>query len=176
MDLSEIATNLEELARNVRTTTLSAKSTEVLFFSEISSRCQEVCDRLAAWEASRKRSSCVYIVQATDDTDHNECQRSFVKARIAKVGNRAYSRSNDPSRSFYVGSSSSLAKRIREHLGFGHPRTYALHMSQWAGGLDGGVEMQFFLFDAKVKQKVIQAIEDGLWQRYRPMFGRQGAK
>jgi hypothetical protein len=50
-----------------------------------------------------------------------------------------------------------------------------MHMLRWATGVQCKVEISHYQFD-KMDNLIIQALEDGLWQSFNPMFGRKGEK
>lgn len=77
--------------------------------------------------------------------------------------------------SLYVGSSSSLRKRFREHCGLSSKQTYALKFRNWMTA--DNVEIQFHYFQlSNVTQDILQNIEDGLWKTMLPVFGKLGGK
>ncbi|MEM5552566.1 GIY-YIG nuclease family protein [Pseudoalteromonas neustonica] len=81
----------------------------------------------------------------------------------------------DSKQYFYVGRSQSIKSRIRQHLSHKYKGTYALHMERWCRELDHDVEVLIYEFEGK-NNMVIQAIEDALWDRLNPCFGRKGDK
>lgn len=89
---------------------------------------------------------------------------------------RSFARMNNPAKTLYVGSSRSLSKRIREHLGFGFPRTYAMHLAYWAPKLGLQLRLHVALYPVDSDPKAIQALEDCLWESLKPMLGRQGQR
>lgn len=90
---------------------------------------------------------------------------------------RAYARAGMPSKCLYVGSSRSVATRLKEHLGFGSsPKTYALQFAHWAQGLDLSLKFCCARYLDSVPAGVMQALEDALWLELAPMFGRRGSR
>ncbi len=74
----------------------------------------------------------------------------------------------------YVGSSNKFARRIEEHLGRVSDSTYAIRFSEW---LPKNVTIQCFCFEVNTqKQDVLQELENGLWNRFRPIIGKRGGK
>ena len=59
----------------------------------------------------------LYIFEVSKNTNTEECYNAFRNAKENRVNNRAYARLNNPSNVFYVGTSKSLAARLRQHLG-----------------------------------------------------------
>lgn len=148
-------------------------------FTEIDSKkSDEIRIELSAWEKQNIGSRYIYIIQATETTDVVLCRHQYENAKSTKEKARAYARLNDSkdSKVFYVGSSSSLGDRIKQHLGFGPKGTFALHVTHWSSDIPGGLTISIFRFPPNIDQNVIQAIEDGLWEKHRPIFGRRGVK
>lgn len=106
-------------------------------------------------------------------------RKAFEETRSDK--NRGYNlpRLNeiaDITPTIYIGSSNDVITRLRQHL-YRVSSTYALNMSHWIGKLDdGSVTVEVQLFDNDIKKQVLQDIEDALWSRYTPLFGRRGAR
>lgn len=79
-------------------------------------------------------------------------------------------------RALYVGRSWDPIARIRGHLradpGSG---TYAIHFAAWANQMDLDVELLVFEFSG-ISDRTLQVLEDGLWDRLRPLLGRRGEK
>lgn len=75
----------------------------------------------------------------------------------------------------YVGRSQTLRSRLKQHLDAGNEGIYAMHMLRWCSGIEAKIKIYCYRFDAK-PNLIVQALEDGLWDRFRPMFGRKGEK
>ena len=101
----------------------------------------------------------------------------FSNAKNHEFGGRAYARLNEPrTKQLYVGSSSSLGRRFREHLGYGARGTYALHLAHWSRDLHLTLQLTAARYPPSVREQLIGALEDQLWEILRPMFGRQGRR
>jgi len=179
--LNSIANNLEILANQVRNTAPTGQARVQSFdLDNLSVESQKpFLDELLKWERSCPDSSYIYVISAMDGVDLSDCNTAFASAKSDSIDapqRRAFARTNNrESSTLYVGSSRSIKKRIAEHLGFGSRSTYALQISHWASKLDGQFMITIYRFDGG-QNNVIQAIEDGLWERLKPMFGRQGSK
>lgn len=123
-----------------------------------------------------KKSKYLYIMEALEHTDILECYHAFSDARNNTLDKRAYARLNEPSETFYVGTSKSFSSRLKQHFGYASPKIFALHLSHWIQDIQGGIKLTAFRYSSDIEPKVLQAIEDGLWEEMLPMFGRQGAK
>ena len=88
-------------------------------------------EEVSEWAGASK--ACLYYFECRSaDVDLAKVERAFAKAKARKTRKRAYPRLNAPAACLYVGSSRSLAKRLRDHLGFGAKGTYALQLVHWA--------------------------------------------
>jgi hypothetical protein len=115
---------------------------------------------------------CFEII--TPGMDSEEILEVYAQAKADK--GRSFARVNKASTTLYVGSSRSLSKRIREHLGFGFPRTYAIHLAYWAPKLGLQLRLHAALYPVDSAPKAVQALEDCLWESLKPMLGRQGQR
>jgi hypothetical protein len=78
-------------------------------------------------------------------------------------------------RVLYVGRSWDPRTRIAGHLRSSTSRTYAIHFAAWAQKLEIDVELFVYSFP-KIKDRVLQVVEDVTWDRLAPLFGRRGEK
>lgn len=132
---------------------------------------QEVSD----WAGTSK--ACLYFFDCrSTNIDLAKVERTFADAKAHEANDRAYPRLNARGVCFYVGSSQSVAKRFKEHLGFGASKTYALQLLHWARPLSLELEFVTAKYAENTPIEVIQALEDTLWETRKPMFGRQGRK
>lgn len=97
-------------------------------------------------------------------------------ARENKRADRKYARLFGPNKILYVGSSSSLPTRFRQHLGYGNKAVFAMQLAYWANCCDVLVRFSAARYAPTVDAEVIGALEDQLWSQLRPMMGRQGRK
>lgn len=136
----------------------------------------EDCSLLAAvrdWVRGSKR--CLYYLDCSaPGADLAAIEEAFADAKAQ--GERAFPRLNLPSECLYVGSSQSMAKRLSEHLGYGAPGTYALQLRHWAQPLSLRLEFCCARYAEVVPHSVVQALEEALWERKAPMFGRRGPR
>jgi len=122
-------------------------------------------------------SPYIYYLTVIDNTCLSDLRNAFSEARNGDSG-RAYARLNHHESScLYVGSSSDLLKRIKEHFGYGAKATFALHLAWWAENFsDSTLTLAFSEFDPNTDAEALQALEDTLWSEMKPMFGRRGSK
>jgi hypothetical protein len=118
-----------------------------------------------------------YLTASIDSAQLQIVHRAYAEAKNHELDGRAFARLNEPpSQTFYVGSSASLGRRFREHLGYGARGTYALHLAQWARTLNLEMQLSAASYPAAVDENMIGVLEDELWERLKPMFGRKGRR
>lgn len=82
---------------------------------------------------------------------------------------------SDGCRVLYVGRSYGPRERLKDHLRASLIGTYAIHFQAWAAEID--LKVDFFLYRfSGIGDRVVQVIEDGLWDHLKPMLGRRGEK
>ena len=135
----------------------------------------DIIQKISSW--AEKSKKCLYIFQCdTDDVDLSEVERAFAFAKAHEDNNRSYPRLNKKRSCFYVGSSQSIARRFKEHLGYGAPKTFALNLCHWAGSLPVTLSFLCAKYADDTPAEVMHVLEDTLWESLKPMFGRQGQK
>lgn len=105
----------------------------------------------------------------------------LMKTRRSKgsAESRAFCRLNEShgeSRCLYVGKSEEIHKRLKDHLGYSARKTYSLQLSHWAKSLDLPLNLYCAQYANNVEKDVLQALEDHLWDRLRPVLGRRGPR
>lgn len=109
----------------------------------------------------------IYIIEEVD----GDAEKTFLAlSEYKKTTDRACPRLNAPSRTLYVGSSTTgLRSRIEQHIGNGYKGTYALHLSHW---FKGKYKITVKTYNESIE--VLQIIEDALSHDLSPAFGKQG--
>lgn len=120
----------------------------------------------------------LYYFQAVNNPDITEIKRTFLDIKKREKNQRAYPRFIHQSEFLYVGSSSKLSQRFKEHLGYGSKKTYSLQLCHWASNLNLELDFIYAKYpqDIARDRNVIQVIEDTLWNELKPMFGRRGQR
>ncbi len=176
--LTQIAANLSALAARIEGASVESGRTLSLPFAAIREGYPR--DGLAVlhdWAGSAQAGAqYIYRIAVSEQVASETLHAAFRDAKDKKLGNRAYARLHHVSRTLYVGSSSSLMSRLKQHLGFGPKGTYAMQICHWLPAIDGALQIQVWRFAEDIPREVVQAIEDGLWAASNPMFGRQGAR
>lgn len=121
-------------------------------------------DDLSALDGVRK---AIYLIEEIG----GDPEKTFLEfSRYREKKERACARLNAPSKFLYVGASTTgVRKRIEQHIGDGHPGTYALHLRHWFTG-----EWKITVKEFDVSREVLQIIEDALADALHPAFGKKG--
>lgn len=82
------------------------------------------------------------------------------------------------SQTLYVGSKmKNLRSRVKQHLGYGHFRTFSLHLNKWDNALEYQIKLEIFKVSNdidKLYQRVItEFFEQELWEQCQPIFGKK---
>lgn len=178
---SVLPTQTQEKLRQLATDVAGVHPTEVKAWKiEVSNLLAEpdglaVVEQVANW-AGRSKACIYYFENLAKNVNLEVVEGAFANAKAHEENDRAYPRLNTKGHNFYVGSSQSIAKRFKEHLGYGSSRTYALQLIHWARHL--GLELEFVCakYPDETPASVIQVLEDTLWRELKPMFGRMGSK
>lgn len=121
------------------------------------------------------KSPTLYRIGVPADLNPELVLQAF-DAGKTKSAERSFSRRHGPrSRFLYVGRSSSIRKRIYEHLGFGARGTYALNLACWAQSLGVPLDLECASYGEGISPLALPHLEDALWTSSMPMFGRQGS-
>jgi len=138
-------------------------------------------DTVSEW-AGKPKSRYIYYFSLPESANFSAVLEKIESAKDNKIEGRAYPRINykldsrESSRYLYVGSSKTIAHRFKEHLGYGHKKTYAMHLAYWCDGLDLEIDLFCLKFESNTNQAVLQAFEDAMWGQLKPMLGRRGAR
>lgn len=89
---------------------------------------------------------------------------------LKKERKRSVPKLNYPSPILYVGSSTtSITSRIKQHIGYGHPGTYALNLIHWLEG-----HYKITVREYELGRSALQIVEDALSHELAPAFGKMG--
>lgn len=132
--------------------------------------------QVATWAAAEAGRFVYYFETDDEPTALTKLHAAVKDARERSVGDRKCARLFGPSRVLYVGGSSSLRTRFREHLGYGHKSVYAMQLAYWASAANVPVRFTAARYAPTVSDEVLGALEDQLWSQLQPMMGRQGRK
>lgn len=80
------------------------------------------------------------------------------------------------SRTLYVGSSRDIGSRLHQHLHSSADGTFALKLHLWCPDGESSINVEVTPVRGATEASLVQDVEDALWVRSRPMFGKLGAK
>lgn len=138
---------------------------------------REVCELLGAITTTIPKGCMTLYCIAPRDTDERAAQ--VIRDFFTESKRRGDGRSRDNQRLssvLYVGTSRKMATRTKEHLGFCSRSTYGLKLSEWYPAADLPLRLTCSVFPPGTSGTVVSVLEDALWERLRPMFGRKGAR
>lgn len=135
---------------------------------------KDLLDEVSTW--MRKDYLYLYYFQMMNNADLAKVGSAFSHAQKEKRDGRAFPRFNKSSEFLYVGSSSNIFQRFKEHLGYGSQSTYSLQLAHWARDLYLELDFVCARYGDDMASDVIQAIEDRLWDVLSPMLGRKGPR
>ncbi len=131
-------------------------ASEFLYVFRLSKKSQvKIEELLAAFKASRELQ-CL----AEYDGKKNLCRPNAIF---------------ESSQALYVGRSYKPRERFKQHLRDSTSGTYAIHFATWAAELDATVDFHLYRF-SELGDRVIQLIEDGLWDKLQPLLGKRGER
>ncbi len=114
-------------------------------------------------------AKAIYVIEQIGG-DIKKTFSDFSKYKMKKE--RACAKLNEPSKTMYVGSSTTgIRNRIKQHKEFGPIKTYALHLKRW---FRGKYKITVYVYDEKIERAVLQIIEDNLSHKLKPAFGKRG--
>jgi hypothetical protein len=64
---------------------------------------------------------------------------------------------------------------VAGHLRASTSKTYAIHFAAWARNLDLQVDLSVYAFP-DIQDRVLQILEDVIWDTLTPLLGRRGEK
>ncbi|MCD9555765.1 hypothetical protein GRJ22_04780 [Photobacterium carnosum] len=120
----------------------------------------------------------IYIFKVKGKTQSNrECISilEHFKNTLTDVLFPRINHDNKGTQYLYVGRSHKLRNRMSHHLSNKYIKTYGLHMECWVRSVSETIEIQYFKLTNE-DNLVVQSIEDALWEKFRPAFGRKGDK
>ena len=137
-----------------------------------------------------KDTVVIYIIKANSDLEldyvnANDNREKLIngeeKFAVSKISEKSnWTKEN---KCIYVGQSKDIKKRLKEHLFINKAKnTYSLRLPKIFESGSVSIEIYEFILDYndeennKKHSRDIQIFEDLLWQYYKPLFGRCGAK
>lgn len=145
-------------------------------------------DSLEKYKAVHESDCGIYIfyLSNTDfpysEKEYNEIKKEIKKSKsvfLPRFNNQNLNIKIESKKCLYVGSSKKLLSRLAEHFTESHPKTYALHLSEWAKQIEQNITFQILEInknDASDINNKMQKCEDILWDSLKPILGKLGKK
>ncbi len=125
---------------------------------------------LEGLDGFREVDKGIYIIEEIGG-DMVATREDFARFRTS-TGRKCSRINKNPSSVLYVGSSKTgVRKRLAQHLGDGHMKTYALNLKHWFGAR----KMKITVHEYDVSSDVLQIIEDATAYELSPAFGKTGS-
>jgi hypothetical protein len=171
------AKDLRSLANQVEQVRPISSKEILLSFSDVRhSYPKEQLKEFITWSKSDSASAFIYTFTVSQEASIESLHTAYKAAKDKKLDNRAYARLHQPSSVLYVGSSQSLESRIKQHFGYATKSIFAMQLCHWLPDRHDKINIKAYSFGKDIQQCVLQTIEDELWNRLKPMLGRQGAR
>ena len=136
-------------------------------------------------QAQQTKAECIFEFSSFDDLAQHalyiyvielvggDIQQTYQDyAAFKALKTHACAKLNQPNHILYVGSSrTGIKNRLKQHLGFGPKRTYALHLSQW---FQGEYRITLHQYPLTTSSSILQLLEDDLSHSLAPAFGKLG--
>jgi hypothetical protein len=138
------------------------------------------------FEYMKNIQKAIYVISAPDFPysweDISDNNGAFKKLKettaLPRISDKSHWNDQEGKRSkcLYVGSSHDIAGRVIQHFWKCVKGTYSLHLIDW-DWWDKKDEVQIDIWDASEIDDIhLQIVEDIVWRKYKPLFGRPGAK
>ena len=119
--------------------------------------------------------TAIYIIKSGKELDYESLKKerdefSDDKYQMA----RPIGKNSETKHCLYVGQSKNVINRLKEHLFLSRKTTYALRLHKFNLLKNSSISISVYGFDNKSDE--VQVFEDLLWDEYKPLFGRRGAK
>lgn len=137
---------------------------------------REIRDWLLAGKSGKQRLPAIYRLTVNDLSGADRIQSEFRKYRSTQATKLPRLNNVTDSTTIYVGSSRSLENRMEQHLVTAPKATYALKLREWCPDADFSISVEAVRLLYEKIHIQLQDIEDALWRKDRPMFGKVGSR
>ncbi len=116
---------------------------------------------------------CIYVIKINEKISNKNLKTYKLKKYNSENSIKLpqINDTNIESKYLYVGSSKNIKTRLKQHIGKVPKGTYSLRLKDWFLG-----EIHIDIYCFHNNQDEVQIIEDLLWEKLKPIFGRQGKK
>ena len=118
----------------------------------------------------------IYIIRTKENISIEEIEAAKEKLKaegfgMFRINCKTINNKPNQTKCLYVGSSKKLRDRLKQHIGITSKSTYALHLSEWWKNKE--IEIEIY---EVVDFNNMQLYEDCLWEKNKPILGREGKK
>ncbi len=179
--IKECGSKMKALAEEIASTKTIDQKIVILKPNDFLKSCPDrILKELAGWAKDPRGSKFIYMFSVQSKGPAKELRKLFEDAKKKErddKGRRAFARAVGESKTLYVGSSSSIVSRIGQHLGHKNETVYSIQLRHWlVPNAITSLDITIWKFPLGTSQQVLQAIEDYLWIRAKPMLGKQGGR
>ena len=127
------------------------------------------------------RQPAIYSIEADSPETAQIISASLQQARADPTCLFKLPRDNEQDQNavvLYVGSSGAtrIRQRLKQHFWRAADGTYAMHMQRWMPNVPGLVNLRVQSVLGEVDPRILQCVEDTLWQSLQPMYGKMGGR
>lgn len=137
-------------------------------------------------EIGKIKKPLVYVIEIIDNKEELleqfasfEKQNKIYTKNVDRI-NHSKNNKSSSSNILYVGSciKTNFRNRMIVHLGLSNTiRTYGLHLSRWSKEIDYNIKITIYYIDSKTdldkKGYIVELIEQTIWDKYKPIFGKR---
>lgn len=116
----------------------------------------------------------IYQIDIENAEARTQVLRDF--GRRPRDFNIAQDNTGRNSLTLYLGSSHKIAGRLREHLQQASTKTYAMHLKRWLQPSGHMLTVRVQAPRQRIDARLLQDIEDTLWDQAQPLFGKRGGR
>lgn len=120
--------------------------------------------------------AAIYRLTVNDQDGANRLRQAFEEYIPPEGVKLARNNGVVDSRTVYVGSSRTIRDRLAQHLNNSAAGTYALKMHLWCPNAENSLRVEVTVVRGEIDTALVQDLEDALWRRSCPMFGKFGAR
>ena len=104
------------------------------------------------------------------------CRKNYEKTATKEQNSKWANIKKNTRYCLYVGGSLDFPSRLRQHLGYGPESTYSMQLNKWWEDAKIHIDVWDLSDITGEDSTKRQIIEDILWDKYDPLFGKKGAK
>lgn len=127
-------------------------------------------------EIKSYKSKFIYIFYINSLFTHSDLFKEFLDNKKKNDLSFCAASTERTTNTLYVGQSSSILSRVKEHLGHGAQRTYSMQLAHWARPLNLDLTITCARYPGDTDAQALQDLEDTLWDTLLPLLGKRGGR